>query len=315
MPSVSAQGIFKNYGTVKALKDISFEVSEGEIFGFIGPDGAGKSSLFRILTTLLLPDSGQASVCGFDVIKDYKKIRKIIGYMPGKFSLYQDLSVEENLIFFASVFETTIESNYHLIKDIYSHIEPFKKRRAGQLSGGMKQKLALSCALIHKPNVLFLDEPTTGIDAVSRKEFWSMLKGLKKEGISIVVSTPYMDEASLCDRVALMQDGLLLKTEKPMAITQTLGRRVWAVSSDSVYKLMLDLSAFNDCHSVYPFGQVVHLMTKSRETKMDDVAAYLKERGHSHVRIDDIEPTVEDCFMELIKSELECPDSHRDRVN
>lgn len=304
MPSVSAQGIFKCYGPVKALKDISFDVSEGEIFGFIGPDGAGKSSLFRILTTLLLPDSGQASVCGFDVIKDYKKIRKIIGYMPGKFSLYQDLSVVENLSFFASVFETTIESNYHLIKDIYSHIEPFKKRRAGQLSGGMKQKLALSCALIHKPSVLFLDEPTTGIDAVSRKEFWSMLKGLKNEGISIVVSTPYMDEASLCDRVALMQEGLILKTEKPEAITKTLERHVWAISSNSVYKLMLDLSAFNNCHSVYPFGQVVHFMPESKETIKDDVVLYLNDRGHSHVRIDEIEPTVEDCFMELMMGKV-----------
>ncbi len=301
MLSVSAHELKKNYGAVKALKGISFDVSEGEIFGFIGPDGAGKSSLFRILTTLLLPDAGQASVCGLDVVKDYKKIRKIIGYMPGKFSLYQDLSVEENLSFFASVFETTIESNYHLIKEIYSHIEPFKKRRAGQLSGGMKQKLALSCALIHKPNVLFMDEPTTGIDAVSRKEFWSMLKGLKKEGISIVVSTPYMDEASLCDRVALLQDGIILKTDTPNAITDTIGKKVWAISSESVYKLMCDLSGYGGCYSVYPFGQMVHYMPADQSEELTLVENFLKERNHRNISIEIIEPTVEDCFMELMR--------------
>ena len=194
-----------NKGQVTALKDMSFDVGPGEMFGLIGPDGAGKTSLFRIMTTLLLADQGQATVNGFDVVKDYKKIRNCVGYMPGRFSLYQDLTIEENLNFFATVFGTTIRENYALIKDIYQQIEPFKDRRAGKLSGGMKQKLALCCALIHKPAVLFLDEPTTGVDVVSRKEFWEMLKRLKEQGITILVSTPYMDEANLCDRIALLQ--------------------------------------------------------------------------------------------------------------
>src|SRR5436189_5110953 len=198
MNGVIADKLVKFYGAkktrVQALHEISFEVKQGELFGLIGPDGAGKTSLFRILTTVLLPDGGSATVNGFDIVKDYKKIRNCVGYMPGKFSLYQDLTVEENLSFFATLFNTTIEENYELIKDIYIQIEPFKTRRAGKLSGGMKQKLALSCALIHKPTVLFLDEPTTGVDPVSRKEFWEMLKRLIRQEITIVVSTPYMDE-------------------------------------------------------------------------------------------------------------------------
>lgn len=213
--SVNVRNLSKNYGDVKALKEISFSVGKGELFGFIGPDGAGKTTLFRVLATLLLADSGSAVVEGFDIVKEYRKIRQIIGYMPGKFSLYQDLTVEENLHFFATIFGTTIEENYDLVKEIYSQIEPFKNRKAGQLSGGMKQKLALSCALIHKPEVLFLDEPTTGVDAVSRQEFWEMLKRLKDQGITILVSTPYMDEASLCDRVALIQDGSIMQISTP----------------------------------------------------------------------------------------------------
>ena len=207
---VSVQGICKSYGKVQALKELGFSVAPGELYGIIGPDGAGKTTLFRILTTLLLADAGRAEVLGLDVVKDYRAIRNRIGYMPGKFSLYQDLTVEENLHFFATVFNTTIEANYYLVEDIYKQLEPFKKRRSGKLSGGMKQKLALSCALIHKPEVLFLDEPTTGVDPVSRKEFWGMLLKLRQQGISIIVSTPYMDEATLCDRIALMQGGAFL---------------------------------------------------------------------------------------------------------
>ena len=215
---VQAENIIKTYDkkSILALDDVSFSVEEGELFGFIGPDGAGKTSLFRLITTMLLPDSGKMQVMGYDIDKEYQQIRNQIGYMPGKFSLYQDLSVEENLSFFATIFNTTIEENYHLIKDIYQQIETFKKRRAGALSGGMKQKLALSCALIHKPKLLILDEPTTGVDAVSRKEFWQMLQNLKREGISIIVATPYMDEASLCDRIALIQKGKIMSINTPV---------------------------------------------------------------------------------------------------
>src|SRR6186997_989368 len=234
MNAVIVENIIKTYGKKKevtALSDISFNISKGELFGIIGPDGAGKTSLFRILTTLLLADSGKVSVEGLDVVKDYKAIRKRIGYMPGKFSLYQDLSVEENLNFFATIFNTNIEENYDLIKDIYVQIEPFKKRKAGKLSGGMKQKLALSCALIHRPSILFLDEPTTGVDAVSRKEFWEMLKGLKKQGITILVSTPYMDEAVLCERIALIQHGKILQIDTPEAIIQSFPTKLYAAKS------------------------------------------------------------------------------------
>src|SRR3954470_21053772 len=222
MKTVTVNKITKLYKTKKetvtAVKEVSFDVAEGELFGIIGPDGAGKTSLFRMLTTLLLPDGGSATIDGSDIVKDFKAIRNKVGYMPGRFSLYQDLTVEENMNFFATIFNTSIEENYDLVKDIYVQIEPFKKRRAGKLSGGMKQKLALSCALIHRPVVLFLDEPTTGVDAVSRKEFWEMLKRLKKQEITILVSTPYMDEAGLCDRVALMQNGKILSAGTPGGI-------------------------------------------------------------------------------------------------
>lgn len=213
--SISINDVTKNYGSICALDNVSFEVEKGELFGLIGPDGAGKTTLFRILTTLLVPDSGTATVEGLDAIKDYKRIRSIVGYMPGRFSLYQDLSVEENLEFFASIFGVDVKDNYDIIAPIYSQIKPFAKRRAGKLSGGMKQKLALSCALIHRPQVLFLDEPTTGVDAVSRSEFWDMLAGLKQYGISILVSTPYMDEAGRCDRIALINEGKILKIDTP----------------------------------------------------------------------------------------------------
>lgn len=239
MADVVLNNIVKTYnkGEVKAVNDVSFEVNKGELFGLIGADGAGKTSIFRILTTLLLPDSGTASVNGFDVVKDYKAIRKNVGYMPGKFSLYQDLSVEENLKFFATVFNTTVAENYDLVKDIYVQLEPFKNRRAGKLSGGMKQKLALSCALIHRPTVLFLDEPTTGVDVVSRKEFWEMLKGLKQQGITILVSTPYMDEATLCERIALIQNGSIMTIETPDAIIRQFPERLFAVKATEMGRL------------------------------------------------------------------------------
>jgi ABC-type multidrug transport system ATPase subunit len=300
MNIVSATNIFKSYEAVKALNDVSFEVKECELFGFIGPDGAGKTSLFRILTTLLLPDSGKASICGLDIVADYKAIRNILGYMPGRFSLYQDLSVEENLTFFATVFGTTIKENYDLIKDIYSHIEPFKSRQAGKLSGGMKQKLALSCALIHKPKVLILDEPTTGVDAVSRKEFWQMLKNLQQKGITILVSTPYMDEASLCDRVALIQQGIIMSIETPENITDRFNKTILAIRSEKMFNLITDLRNYPETNSVFIFGQYVHFTSRENPPKKENIYNYLTSKGHSQIEIIESKPTVEDCFMDLM---------------
>lgn len=284
---------------------ISFNVSAGEIFGIIGPDGAGKTTLFRILTTLILADSGTATIAGFDVVKDYKEIRKRIGYMPGRFSLYQDLTVEENLEFFATVFNTTIEENYELIKDIYIQIEPFKKRRAGKLSGGMKQKLALSCALIHKPTVLFLDEPTTGVDPVSRKEFWGMLQKLKQQGITIVVSTPYMDEASLCDRIALIQNGQFLKIDTPKNIVSQFADELWAIKSDTMHKLLEDLRNHKKVKSSFAFGDSIHVTVNNEQLTVDGLKEYLAGKNHKNIEIHAIEPTIEDCFMDLSNTQNE----------
>jgi ABC-2 type transport system ATP-binding protein len=298
-PAIRCESISKKYDETEALKNINFEVTRGEIFGIIGPDGAGKTTLFRILTTLILADSGMASVDEFDVVADYKEIRKRVGYMPGRFSLYQDLTVEENLNFFATVFNTTIEENYELIKDIYQQIEPFKNRRAGKLSGGMKQKLALSCALIHKPSVLFLDEPTTGVDPVSRKEFWGMLKKLKAQGITILVSTPYMDEASLCDRIALIQNGQFLKIDTPKKIVSQYENKLWAVQSDNMYKLLNDLRANELTKNCFAFGDKHHVSVSSEQLSMSRLKDLLETVRHTNVEIREIEPTIEDCFMQL----------------
>jgi len=284
-----------------ALQGVGFEVNEGEIFGIIGPDGAGKTTLFRILTTLILADKGTATVNGFDVVNDYREIRKCVGYMPGRFSLYQDLTVEENLNFFATVFNTTVEENYELIKDIYQQIEPFKKRRAGKLSGGMKQKLALSCALIHKPTVLFLDEPTTGVDPVSRKEFWGMLKKLKAQGITILVSTPYMDEASLCDRIAMIQHGRFLNIDAPQNIVNQYKNTLLAVRSMNMSKLLNDLRANKLYENSFAFGDAHHLSIESEKLEIKKLEEYLVGCGHTNIEITKIEPTIEDCFMELSK--------------
>jgi ABC-type multidrug transport system ATPase subunit len=297
-PIINCQLTGINYGKVQALKNISFEVERGELFGLIGPDGAGKTSLFRILTTLLLADEGTATVDGLDVVADYKEIRNRIGYMPGRFSLYPDLTVEENLNFFATVFNTTIEENYHLIKDIYSLIEPFKTRRAGKLSGGMKQKLALSCALIHKPSVLFLDEPTTGVDPVSRKEFWEMLKNLKKQGITILVSTPYMDKASLCDRIALMQQGEILTIDTPAKIRANFPRKLYAIEANNNYQLLMQLRKNPAVHSVYSFGGYLHVTFNSA---LDMENGEWKAINNDDFQLKEIEPTIEDCFMGLLK--------------
>ncbi|HMT73528.1 MAG TPA: ABC transporter ATP-binding protein [Chitinophagaceae bacterium] len=301
MSSVVVNNIIKTYGKKKevtALHGVSFDVKQGELFGIIGPDGAGKTSLFRILTTLLLADEGTATVDGFDVVKDFKAIRKRVGYMPGRFSLYQDLTVQENLEFFATVFNTTIEENYDLVKEIYSQIEPFKDRRAGKLSGGMKQKLALSCALIHRPSVLFLDEPTTGVDAVSRKEFWEMLKRLKEQGITILVSTPYMDEAGLCDRVALMQSGKILSIDTPQGIVSTFGKKLLAAKSANMLQLLNDLKQCTQVEDAYPFGEYHHVVIKNDGKK--ELTQFLEQKGYAY-ELKETAPNIEDCFMQLMK--------------
>lgn len=297
---IQIENITKRYGEVLALDNISMEVSEGERFGLIGPDGAGKTTLIRILATLLVANEGIATVAGLDVQSDYRKLRNMLGYMPGTFSLYQDLTIEENLKLFATIFGTKLEDNYDLISGIYSQIEPFKKRRAGDLSGGMKQKLALSCALIHRPKVLLLDEPTTGVDAVSRREFWDMLDTLKAEGITVFVSTPYMDEAARCERVALIQDGKILQIDTPKAIEQSFPYELMAVSSNDTYKLLLDLREFPHSKSVFPFGDSVHLTDSRTKAHPQEVEEFLSARGHSSVSVRIIQPDIEDAFMELM---------------
>ncbi len=303
MSDVIIDHISKSFGKVQALKSVNFNVNAGELFGIIGPDGAGKTTLFRILTTLMLADSGSATVDDYDVVKDFKFIRQRIGYMPGKFSLYQDLSVEENLNFFATVFNTTVEQNYHLIKDIYQQIEPFKKRKAGKLSGGMKQKLALSCALIHKPTVLFLDEPTTGVDPVSRKEFWEMLKKLKQQGITILVSTPYMDEAMRCDRIGLIQEGQFLQIDTPQNIISSFTETLWTVQSDEMFRLLTDLRKCHQVKTCFTFGETHHITIDNEQLTMDNLRGYLERLMHTNVEVKEAIPSIEDCFMQLAAKE------------
>jgi len=299
---IRISNLSKSYGNISAVNNLSLEVKKGELFGLIGPDGAGKTTLLRILVTLILPDQGEVKLMNLDVAGAYKKIRGMVGYMPGRFSLYQDLSVEENLKFFATVFGTTIEENYDLIRDIYSQIEPFKKRRAGKLSGGMKQKLALSCALIHKPEILVLDEPTTGVDAVSRKEFWEMLKKLQQKGITIIVSTPYMDEANLCDRVALMQDGKFLAVDRPEEIVRRYETKIWGVQTDKMTHLVNDLRAWSPSMSAFAFGQYAHLSVRENRLDKDELMKYLKNKGHNRIEIKPIMPDIEDVFMGLMEN-------------
>jgi len=297
--AIESSGIWKNFGDTQALKDISFDVNEGELFGFIGPDGAGKTTLFRIITTLLLPDRGSMSILGLDSTKGYRKLRENIGYMPGRFSLYLDLTVEENLNFYASVFGTTVEENYELIRDIYSHIEPFKTRLAGKLSGGMKQKLALSCALIHRPRLLVLDEPTTGVDAVSRTEFWEMLRKLRQHNITIVVSTPYMDEAMRCDRVALIQTGQIMSIDRPQNIRDGFSGKLFSVKAYDKYRLLIALRKYTGTLSVYPFGDSIHV-TLSGEKPEKALAEFLSKNGITDSVISETEAGIEDRFLELM---------------
>ena len=297
---ISVSDLRKKYGRAEALGGLSFSVDEGEIYGMIGPDGAGKTTLFRILATLLKPDGGRATVDGLDTVGDYRRLRRRIGYMPGRFSLYQDLTVEENLRFFASVFGTTVEQNYDLVRPIYAQLEPFRRRRAGKLSGGMKQKLALSCALIHAPRVLLLDEPTTGVDPVSRKEFWQMLLKLRSDhGITVLVSTPYMDEASWCDRISLVQDGRLLRTDTPDGVCRAYSGKLYAVRCGDMRRLTVALKGSGEVESAFAFGDSFHVTLRPGATVgalRDGLAAV----GLGQVDIREISPSVEDCFMALM---------------
>jgi len=296
---IESSAVSKSFGATKALDNISFSVEEGEIFGFIGPDGAGKTTLFRIITTLLLPDEGYANVLGLDTVADYRKLRKHIGYMPGRFSLYQDLSVEENLSFYATVFGTTVRENYDLISDIYAHIEPFRKRLAGNLSGGMKQKLALSCALIHKPRLLVLDEPTTGVDAVSRSEFWTMLGKLRRHNITIIVSTPYMDEAMKCDRVALIQKGKIMAVDTPREIIKGFTRKLFSARAPEKHRLILALRSYPGTITAYPFGDSVHV-TFAGDSVDPSLYDHLASNGISDANMTAAEAGIEDRFLELM---------------
>ncbi len=305
--NIKISNISKSYGAVIALNDISLDINSGELFGFIGPDGAGKTSLFRILTSLILPTSGLASIGEFNVVKDFKDIRRNTGYMPGRFSLYLDLTVEENLNFYASIFNTTVKQNYELIKDIYEQIEPFKKRRAGDLSGGMKQKLALSCALIHSPKLIILDEPTTGVDAVSRMEFWELLKKMQNMGMTILVSTPYMDEAALCDRVVLMQNGNLLAVDSPSNIVKAYKGELFAVKANNMHPLIDELLTLKNTSQVFRFGETIHI-TSTQGDAVDYVTIvkkHLAEKGYEDVIISKVDPVIEDCFLALMDKDVE----------
>lgn len=302
---IKVESLSKSYGEKNqkflAVDQVSFTVEDGEIFGLIGPDGSGKTSIFRMLTTLILPDQGKAIINELDTLKDYKKIRNILGYMPGKFSLYQDLTVEENLSFFASVFNTTIHENYDLIKDIYQQIEPFKNRRAGQLSGGMKQKLALSCALIHQPKLLFLDEPTTGVDPVSRKEFWEMLKKLKAKGITIVVATPYMDEAALCDRIALMQKGKILTIDTPKEISKAYPKNLFEIKTSQISTILQLLKNLDYVENAYAFGEFIHLVADPKEGAIiEKLTHFFRDNNNQQAVIKAIPATIEDSFILLL---------------
>ena len=299
--AVIVGGIRKRFDDTVALDEVSVTIESGELFGFIGPDGAGKTTLFRILVTLLLADAGRASVLGYDVRSSMWELRRRVGYMPGRFSLYPDLSVDENLQFFASVFGASVAEQRSLIAPIYDQLAPFKDRRAAALSGGMKQKLALCCALVHRPEILFLDEPTTGVDAVSRREFWELLGELRASGLTIVVSTPYMDEASRCGRVALIQRGQILAIDAPQAIADAFGRPLFAVHARERYRLLLAVREYEHAASVFPFGDVLHYTDRRAERPPNDVmrelTEYLRARGFADATVSPTSPTIEDTFM------------------
>lgn len=298
MSIIEINNLSKSYGKTKALDNVSFNVERGELFGLIGPDGAGKTTLFRLLTTLLTPDEGSATVDGRDIVKDYLNIRSAVGYMPGRFSLYPDLTVEENLEFFAALFGVTVKESYDLIAPIYRQIEPFRKRRAGKLSGGMKQKLALSCALIHRPDVLFLDEPTTGVDAVSRREFWDMLSQLKTQGITILVSTPYMDEASRCDRIALCNEGHILGVNTPQNFVHDFNEMLYGIRAKDMFSLLQSARSIEGVAACYPFGEYHHLIANDNFNPSIFTSQLSDLEG---LEICTQEPSIEDVFIKLMK--------------
>lgn len=298
MEAIEVDALSKRFGTVQALDAVSFSVHRGELFGLIGPDGAGKTTLFRLLATLLVPDSGSASIEGCDIVRDYRSIRSRVGYMPGRFSLYGDLTVEENLQFFAALFGVRIDESYELVAPVYRQLEPFRRRRAAKLSGGMKQKLALSCALIHRPDVLFLDEPTTGVDAVSRSEFWNMLDGLKRRGMTILVSTPYMDEASRCDRIALCNEGHLLGIDTPEALIRRFEGALYAIRADNMFTLLGAARRIEGVEACYPFGENHHLVAGADF----DVQRFADELKMMHgLHIEPVDATIEDVFIQWMK--------------
>lgn len=303
MSALTVENLTKTYpGKVVALKDINFTVDYGEIFGLVGPDGAGKSTLFNILTTLLFPDIGKMTLLGLDVEKDYLAVRRSIGYLPGTFSLYPDLTVEENLLFFATMYKSRIKDNMPMIRPIWKQLQPFKNRRAGKLSGGMKQKLALCCALIHKPKVLFLDEPTTGVDPYSRKEFWDILKTIQKQDVTVIVSTPYMDEATRCDRIALIQDGSIIKIDTPYQVIQDFKGQLFTFSTENIFALLKIMEHCPLSCNYYPFGEQLHVIFyESDDTTLLQFDAFLNENELTHGEIVRITPTIEDCFIELMK--------------
>jgi len=300
MPAISIDKISKQYGKVNALTEISFDVQKGEVFGLIGPDGAGKTSLFNILATLQLPTSGKATLLEYDVIADYKKIRKEIGYLPGVFSLYPDLTVYENLRFFATMYGSNIKENIRLIAPIWNQIAPFKSRQAGRLSGGMKQKLALCCALIHKPKILFLDEPTTGVDPVSRKEFWDLLNTIKQQGIAVLVSTPYMDEATRCDRIALMKEGKIITINAPAQIIENYKGKLYSLKPKAIFDLLDCMQKCPIKCNYYPYGEFMHVSFYDEHFDLQYFIDFLESNHQLFSELIQIQPTIEDCFIELV---------------
>lgn len=301
-PAIALEGISKHYGKTTALTDVTFSVPEGSMFGLIGPDGAGKSTLYRILTTLIPPDSGTATVAGLDIRTDYRKIRTEIGYMPERFSLYPDLTVSENLNFFASLFGVRVQDNYDLIAPFFNQLAKFPHRRAGALSGGMKQKLALGCALIHRPKILLLDEPTTGVDAVSRSEFWDMLATLRQKGITILVSTSYMDEAERCERIALINAGRILKVDTPQRLVEGIGERLYNASAGEMYPLLMALRSMSEVRNCYTFGATLHVVAGDGFDAAR-ITADLQRRGLTDVRISPARGNIEDLFIKLAGNE------------